>query len=339
MKKIVLTPILHTDSYTNSISGVFRDYFREVLIDPVSELIEGYGVSIKLQDDDTHKRRRGWNAATENPLVLALRSGDVWYSDGKFTGKFNAAISKELYSIGARASVRGEGGFLLEQSKMPISVRMAVYDAKDRSENMHKEAIALLLLMRQSVDIADTGIDVSTAGEAINTDVKRVFSETLAESGARAGGVYLGKEEALLSDLNESSSVAAREVMRMKIDAAVEAIQIGMATGSRVDVLKKTIQDLDKSLASISTNLAEQVAATIVTAKRRELAESIGSNQYIWKTMLDARVRHDHAQLEGTIQSWDIRPVTNTSTGARNHPGEDYNCRCSCGMVVYVPES
>lgn len=339
MKKIVLAPILHTDEYTNSLTGVFRDYFREVLIEPLTDLVEGYGVDVKLKEPEVRRRAKHWNVATDNPLVKAIRSGDVWYSDGRFVGKFNAAISKELYSIGARASTRGEGGFLLEIDKMPISVRMAVYDSRDRAENMHKEAIALLLLMKQSIDAADTGIDITAAGEAINKDIQRSFDESREAAGIKHGGDILGRDDRRLEGLGDMADDTAKEVMRRKIEAVIEALEIGKANGARVDVIKKTIQDLDKSVSAISTNIAEQVAAAIVTAKRRDLAESIGSREYIWKTMLDARVRHDHAQLEGTIQSWDSRPVTNTATGARNHPGEDYNCRCSCGMVVNVSES
>jgi hypothetical protein len=78
-----------------------------------------------------------------------------------------------------------------------------------------------------------------------------------------------------------------------------------------------------------------------------------GASKYQWEDSDDERVRgrpggvwaknaSNHWVLRNTIQSWDAPPVTNPKTGARNHPGHDYQCRCSAyplfeGDPVEVP--
>lgn len=59
----------------------------------------------------------------------------------------------------------------------------------------------------------------------------------------------------------------------------------------------------------------------------------LGLTSYQWTTSGDERVRDMHADLEGTIQKWSDPPVTNEA-GDRNHPGEDYQCRCTAEPVL-----
>ena len=51
------------------------------------------------------------------------------------------------------------------------------------------------------------------------------------------------------------------------------------------------------------------------------------TDQYVWRTERDARVRRSHRMNDGRVFSWDDEPAT-------GHPGEDYNCRCEA--VPYI---
>lgn len=52
------------------------------------------------------------------------------------------------------------------------------------------------------------------------------------------------------------------------------------------------------------------------------------SDQYVWRTQRDERVRRSHRMNDGRVFSWADAPAT-------GHPGEDYNCRCEA--VPYSP--
>lgn len=52
------------------------------------------------------------------------------------------------------------------------------------------------------------------------------------------------------------------------------------------------------------------------------------TDQYVWRTQRDERVRRSHRINDGRIFSWSDPP----STG---HPGEDFSCRCEA--IPYIP--
>lgn len=327
MKRVCLKPIPHVDAYTEALSKVIGAYFKEVLIEPLEGLVEAHGLGVKAK----------WNnAAMDNPLSIALREGHVWYDDGNFVGQFNAQISKELRDIGARKSLREEGGWILPLDKMPLATRMAVYESKQKADNLTKEAITLLMLMRGAVGESDTGIDITQAGSSIALDVQKKFAREAKSSGLVLDVSSQGENKPYIEPLNDLVSDASREVMIRKIDATIEKIKVGSSGGATITAIKKTLKELSEEVATASTAIGEHAAATIVSGKRKDLAVLSGSDGYIWRTMMDSRVRHDHSVLEGTFQSWDSPPVTNTSTGDKNHPGEDYNCRCSCGIIIPI---
>lgn len=61
--------------------------------------------------------------------------------------------------------------------------------------------------------------------------------------------------------------------------------------------------------------------------------QEAGVSHYYWMATNDERTRQYHADLHRSEQSWDEPPVTNAA-GDRNHPGEDYNCRCFAYPVI-----
>jgi hypothetical protein len=76
--------------------------------------------------------------------------------------------------------------------------------------------------------------------------------------------------------------------------------------------------------ASAIKSLTQEFHAEQVEAVSR----GAGLTKYVWTTQLDEIVRPGHAVLEGSIQLWSERPVTDEEHGRHAHPGEDKNCRC-----------
>jgi SPP1 gp7 family putative phage head morphogenesis protein len=55
--------------------------------------------------------------------------------------------------------------------------------------------------------------------------------------------------------------------------------------------------------------------------------ETLGIDQYIWRTQDDGKVRPLHRQYDDRVFSWDTPP-------ADGHPGDAYNCRCLAEPVL-----
>jgi SPP1 gp7 family putative phage head morphogenesis protein len=74
--------------------------------------------------------------------------------------------------------------------------------------------------------------------------------------------------------------------------------------------------------------IARTETAKLNASIARDSMQASGATGYIWSTADDERVREGHSVLDGEPFTWDNPPVTDERTGARNHPGEDFQCRC-----------
>ena len=108
----------------------------------------------------------------------------------------------------------------------------------------------------------------------------------------------------------------------------------GLIQGRRTSAI---IDDIMRS-GEVARSRAELIATTEVSRTASELtkarAEHVGSVQYIWRTIGDGSVRHDHRILNGRVFSWDDPPIADQRTGARAHPGCTYRCRCYPEPVI-----
>lgn len=104
---------------------------------------------------------------------------------------------------------------------------------------------------------------------------------------------------------------------------------VAMITGdqSQVDI-KKAIQKNFGVTRNKATLLARDQVGKLNGALEEHRQRQLGITHYIWRTSKDSRVRHDHKELEGTIQRWDKPPIVDKRTGRRAHPKRDYQCRC-----------
>jgi SPP1 gp7 family putative phage head morphogenesis protein len=94
------------------------------------------------------------------------------------------------------------------------------------------------------------------------------------------------------------------------------------------------VEELTQALTGLldgNESRAELIARDQTLKLNADLAQtaqtSAGVTHYRWSTSGDGTVRDMHDELEGTEHSWDDPPVTD-KYGNRNHPGEDYQCRC-----------
>lgn len=117
----------------------------------------------------------------------------------------------------------------------------------------------------------------------------------------------------------------------------LDAIEQILMRASRKGMQVREIQQQIQKRFSVSRSKAALLARDQTNKLNGELnqlrQQALGVDRYIWRTSQDERVRPMHAELDGTEQRWDRPPVTNPQ-GDRNHPGEDYQCRCQAEPVL-----
>jgi SPP1 gp7 family putative phage head morphogenesis protein len=97
-------------------------------------------------------------------------------------------------------------------------------------------------------------------------------------------------------------------------------------------------KDIDLAKAGeVAKNRANMIARTEVasaaTTLVRARAEFVGSTQYRWETMKDAKVRPSHRRMQGRVVAWSDPPMLDNMIG---HAGQLPNCRCF--PVPIVPD-
>lgn len=110
-------------------------------------------------------------------------------------------------------------------------------------------------------------------------------------------------------------------------DQILEVLSEGLSQGTSPRTLRRLIQERFEVGRSRADLIARDQILKGNAALTQQRQTEVGISSYRWSTSGDDRVREFHADLNGQTFQWNDPPVTN-SQGDRNHPGEDYQCRC-----------
>lgn len=140
-------------------------------------------------------------------------------------------------------------------------------------------------------------------------------------------------DAARISEFRDRNLALIRKLDSDQVDRVREILLQGERDAARVETLRSQIAEVagitERHADLIATDQVLKLAGNIVQDRQTQA----GITQYEWSTSGDERVRPMHAELDGTIQSWAVPPVTNED-GDRNHPGGDYRCRCQAIPIL-----
>ncbi len=332
MNQKVLAPIVHKDAYTHAVAVEVIAWFREAVFMPLLiELMDaGVQVDPKFQAIRYDEEGRHNSFAPSSSVRAALQSGRIHYADGVFSGKFNAAISKELRSYGATFNAASET-FTLSADKIPPSITASVVDSLAASKKLHADIVKTLGVIEQNVALtpAMIGPALTAKVERIIVDAGRQFVQTVGTQGI-----------GVAAEVTPTMRKQMTEELTNNLDLYVKDFTVEMTQDLRALVEKNALEGMrtDKLAAIIESKfgvskrkaefLADQETGLLMAKYRQARYEDVGIQEYVWSTSHDVRVRHDHAELDGKRFAFSSPPITNRATGARNNPGEDFRCRC-----------
>lgn len=326
----VLRPIIHKDRYTQLVERHVRDYFWETLFFPLVDRMRAAGLEV----GDIRENAIG--LPEKSAVVRGLESGKLWYADGEFSGQLNAEIARELRAMGATLD-KSRGTFHLAVENMPLDIRGAAAASVDRSRTLHQALQETIATVEANALGLATQLNVGEAVTQIVGDLTAQFNGTV-----KAIDVVAVEPEmtpaiakALDADLTRNLDLYAKnflehEMIELRQLVADNLFEHGARSERLVDIIQAR-WGVTKRKAAF---LADQETSLLVSKYREQRYRAIGSRRYKWSTSHDDLVRHDHRLLNDTIQFWDAKPITNRKTGARNHPGEDFRCRCVALPII-----
>jgi len=108
--------------------------------------------------------------------------------------------------------------------------------------------------------------------------------------------------------------------------------QQAVLSGQRADEVASMIQDTEGVTKSRATLIARTEIAKTNSSITQARAQSVGVDNYIWRTMEDAAVRPSHAEMDDGVFSFSNPPYVD---GEGNHgPGDFPNCRCYAEPII-----
>lgn len=314
-----LKPLKDNDKDYEAIEKVLRSLFRSELYLPmVKELGEKRNV---LKNDSRTK------------FLEAINSGRIQFNRGTFSGRFSAAISKELKALGARWE-RKTGTWKLSQSSLPLEVRMAI-SVSESTFRAKMERVDRKLAQILPEQIADK-LKISKLFESTLWKTDNDFRKSLKqiiitpklspEAKKRIADEWQNNMKLWIKDWTQKEIVKLRKDMH-------DSVFAGNRNAYALKMIKKSY-DVSINKAKF---LARQETRLLLTKFKQTRYEDAGVQEYKWgisnnsiqgknAPYIKGQVRHDHGVLAGKVFSWQNPPITDTITGSRNNPGQDYNC-------------
>jgi SPP1 gp7 family putative phage head morphogenesis protein len=327
VKRVSAPPIIHRDEYTAAVEKELLAWFDEVFFTPIRDLIA------PITRDNAQKP---WEKKEHSAIWDALLAGTIWYAAGVFSGKFNAAISRELRALGARKIT---AGFALAQSEIPIVLRGAVTLSRVRAEEIHQAILTTLTAMEEHIAEAPTGLVFSNTVDGIVQDLQEqlVQSVSTVEGLPAPGPTPVDLSNTLREGLTEEANLEVKGFTAEQIQQLRSETQKNLDDGARTERLTEIVEARFGVSKRRARGIAENATSKLVSNFRKRRYRDLGSDDYDWETSRDEKVRKDHVALQGTRHAWSSPPITNRATGARNHPGEDHNCRCLARPRFVIP--
>jgi SPP1 gp7 family putative phage head morphogenesis protein len=312
-----LSPLVLQDGYYEEIEARINRIFEQAIFAPIFKMLREQKIPIH-------------NASSPlEPIATAIRRGGAYVEDGVLKGEFSSRISKALHAIGARYDGRAKGWRF--SGAMPSELQMALAHAEAQSALLQSNIVRALDSANVDKALADHPLSAAydqTLG-MMNTDFEDVVKsvaippkltsqakEAISKSWANNLDLYIKgwADEAILK-------------LRGKV------MDNTMRGQRSANMIKSIVEEYGVSQRKAKF-LARQETSLLMSKFQEERYKDVGITKYRWSGSMDKRERHDHKLLEGKIISWDSPPITNRETGARNHAGQDFGCRCVAIPIV-----
>lgn len=307
-----------TDAYWTDIEAQIKSIFYEVVFAPIIKIIRSANPQEKGLVELLNAK------TTSGPLLAALRSGRVQYTNGRFSGEFNVAIVRVIREMGASVDIRTNSYYLAPRNT-PAWVLSEASGYQSKAKYTHELILGKLNEIQEHLDqaIESHPVDADDAIRHVEKGFKR-SAEMLKVDPKMTPAMNKMISKHYTKNLNKYIT----DFSKQSITTLREVVQANALEGYRFDRLTEVIRHRYGVTANKAKFLARQETSLFMSKYRQARFTEAGVKRYRWSTAHDERVRSSHRALNGQVFSYDQPPITDTATGAHNNPGEDFNCRC-----------
>jgi phage-related protein (TIGR01555 family) len=227
-----------------------------------------------------------------------------------------AAEGPRAVEVAVRQAIRESGAVLPD-----AQIRRIIRDQWARVRTASDDTVVLMVGSASSIDrdrllALAGGRPEDPENPTRDEQIGAVLAAALAVAGDRARREWARANTELIRD------IPAKHEQDLVL-ALTEAVE----QGKGADRLREIITERDGITERRTQTIAEDQTQKGVGQLQQERLGGAGVGQYTWRTMMDDRVRDEHAAREGQVFAWDQPPED-------GHPGEPVNCRCVAEPVL-----
>ena len=268
-----------------------------------------------------------------NAVFEALKSGSLYYQNGGFyskTGRFSNRIALELEQMEARYSRYGRC-YRLAETKLPQNILWVI---ETTNAKVFADVVAIKKIMDSTIsniEEALKGLKLVDLAEEMILDVQKKTYENFKANKIQSITPKMSDSVAkqFSEEYTDNIKLNIKKWLPEDIVKMREVVgQMALDGESRITI-QQYIENRFKVSQSKAKFLARNESKLAVTEYLKVKYQEEGSEEFIWYTSNDERVRKDHKELNHKTFRYDDPPIIDKRTGRRGLPGEDYGCRCT----------
>lgn len=325
-----LKPIRQTKSEYDAIEKKIKELFKKEIY-------------TSLLREFTHTERFIQNARED--VREALRTGRLTYYKGKFSGKLNASLSKELRELGAQW-LPSQKCFSIPKNKLPVEIQSAIASSAttfERKIERIDRKLASILPEELASKLKISKIFDRTLWKVEDEFQKSVKNITIAPT------LTPREAERIAEEWQNNMHLWIKDFTAEQIQKLRTDLQKSVLAGNRYESAVKSIQASYGVTERKAKFLARQETALLMAKHKEVRYEEAGVYEYRWQAVVGTpahptRKRHkflsgkifrfDNPPNSVEIKGQDTRPTHEGPGNGFNNAGTDYNCRCTVSPLI-----
>ena len=310
---------VYKDFYTK-IEKIIKRAFRDELYEPLITDLALPKNTIKNSPQD---------------LIDAINRGVLTFYHGRFKGKLNATLTKELRKIGAVWD-RRTATYKIRFDQLPTYLVTPIRSSDHRFQKK-MEQIDKRLQQFLPAKITDK-VKISNLFDGALWKLDKDINKTL-ENITVMPELTKSQRKTIADEWQNNMDLWIKKFTEKEIVKLRKAMQATILKGNRYENMIKEIQKSYGVTQNKAKFLARQETRLLLTKFKEVRYTDSGITEYKWGCVSGTPahpVRPAHKKLEGQIIKMDNPPITSEpgQPVRRNHAGADYNCRCFMVPIV-----